>query len=83
MKPHSDKQKIKAAIRKYLNAIQPGTNFFGITLIRYCIERINRKDVFGDTVLRYLREMRADENDQLDYEPIGQKSKSEYKLLKI
>ena len=81
MKPHSDKQKIKAAIRKYLNAIQPGTNFFGITLIRYCIERINRKDVFGDTVLRYLREMRND--GIIDYEPIGQKSKSEYKLLKI
>ena len=81
MKPHSDKQKIKAAIRKYLNAIKPGTNFFGITLIRYCIERINRKDVFGDTVLRYLREMRSD--GIIDYEPIGQKSKSEYKLLKI
>ena len=47
-------------IETYLNAINDGETFYGIVLADYVKERIGKRDMYPDTVLRYLRTMRQE-----------------------
>ena len=55
----SDKQKAIKAIRTYLSAIGKKQVFYGSILADYVKDRIGNKDMYPDTVLRYLRELRS------------------------
>ena len=69
------KEQIKNRIRRYLRVIDD--TFYGDVLAEYVREKYDRKD---DTILRYLREMKAD--GELDYEVLNQ-TDSKYKLTYI
>ena len=53
------KKKIKRAILRYLGAIRKKENFYGVVLIEYVWDVV-RTDCYGDTILRYMRELRSD-----------------------
>jgi hypothetical protein len=57
MKTDTKKYQIKRSIRDFFEGAKPGNEFFGLSLIKFV--RLNNKfDVYPDTVLRYLREMK-------------------------
>lgn len=47
-------------IRVFLSKINKGDTFYGLILADYVKERLGRKDMFPDTVLRYLRTLKQD-----------------------
>lgn len=71
----TNKQKAIKHIKRYLDVFKKGDHFHGLILSRYVREKIGKDDMFPDTVLRYLREMRS--NGIVNYE-VQSKSKSEY-----
>ena len=71
----SDKQKAIKAIKTYLSAIGKKQVFYGSILADYVKERIGNKNMYPDTVLRYLRELRS--SGEVDYDVIL-KSESKY-----
>jgi len=56
----SERQKAMGYIQRYLGAIKKDEVFYGIVLADYVKERLGRKDMYPDTVLRYLRTLRQD-----------------------
>ena len=74
----NDKQKTIKAIRAYLGAIKPKEVFYGSILADYVKERVGRKEMFTDTVLRYMRELREEKT--INYKVL---LKSESKYIKL
>ena len=70
----SCRQKIRKAILRYFAALNPGQVFYGSALADYCLERAGCKNKYPDTVLRYMREL----SDELDE---NGKPKLSYKCL--
>lgn len=61
MKPKAlpQKIKIKVAIETFLSMFHPGDQLRSEDIIKYCKKYIG-KYIYGDTVLRYAREMREE-----------------------
>ena len=55
----SDKQKAIMHIKKYLGVFKRGEPFFGIVLAEYVREKIGKREMYPDTVFRYMRELRC------------------------
>lgn len=59
-KPVNQKTKIKAAIATFIGMLRPGDQIRSEDVIKYVHKYIGRY-IYGDTILRYMREMREDE----------------------
>ena len=74
----SDRQKAMAYIKTYLDAINVGETFYGIVVSEYVKERLGKRDMYPDTVLRYLRTLR--QRGEVRYITLN---KSESKYVKL
>ena len=74
----SDRQKAMSHIKNYLSVFEKNETFYGLILARYVREKIGRKDMFPDTVLRYMRDLRS--KGELNYEVVNKKESEYIKL---
>ena len=74
----SDRQKAMKHIKTYLDVFKKGDIFYGIVLAKYVREKIGHKEMFPDTVLRYLRDMRS--SGKLNYEVTNKRESTYIKL---
>lgn len=58
--PKSDKQKSMIAIRSYLEALPRKQIFYGSILADYVKDRIGNKNIYTDSILRYMRQLRQE-----------------------
>jgi hypothetical protein len=59
-KPIPQKKKIKAAMMTFLGMFKEGDQLKTEDCIKYCHKYVGRY-IYGDTVLRYMRELREDQ----------------------
>ena len=71
----SDRQKAIKYIRLYLGVFKKGDHFHGLQMARYVKEKMGKRDVFPDTVLRYLRQLRS--SGEINYR-VENRKESEY-----
>jgi len=76
----SDHKKIKMSIIKFFFDTNHG-KFTGIELKDFCHAYGLRKEVYPDTVLRYMRELK--DEGVIDYERVGKKADSTYLITKV
>jgi len=74
----TDRQKAIQHIKHYLSVFEKNETFYGLILSRYVKEKIGRKDMNPDTVLRYMRELRA--KGELSYKFVNKKESTYIKL---
>lgn len=55
----SDKKIIMSHIQQFMNQFRPGDQLRTEDIIKY-VHRYHRRYIYGDTILRYLRSLRAD-----------------------
>ena len=75
--PHSDKSMIKGHIQSFFDSSKKGWHFYGTGLLNYILSRIHRQ-IYMDTALRYMRELR--EEGKINYS-VAVKSESKYVVL--
>jgi len=71
----SNRQKIMAAVERYLKALNSGDTFYGSILATYALEKAGCKDKYPATVFRYMRRLK--ELKKLNFECVD-KSTSKY-----
>lgn len=79
----SEKKRIKELIIDWLMCFSEEhleKMFYAINLIKF-IQTLIRPNIYGDTVLRYMRELRED--GLIDYETVGCKADSCYLLKSV
>ena len=66
MKTHPLKPAIKLQVENFFMLFKPGDTFKTEDIIKFCKRRMGVTSIYGDTILRYTRELR--EEGAIDYE---------------
>ena len=66
MKTHPLKPVLKTHIEHFFKLFQPGDKFRTEDIIKFCKRRMGVTSIYGDTILRYTRELRKE--GAIDYE---------------
>ena len=61
MKDHIKKRQIRVAILAFFGSCKPGDNIQSEQIVEYCKRHLKIKTIYPDTVLRYARQLRAQE----------------------